>query len=122
MIASIVALTCALCFEFRQFLPVLQEHLEDYDGEVIAHLLLPDIVRWMLHNPLERDLHQRVWLWLEAAYVAGDTHERELVVLSAVEMIPDPGMPGADMRSLLGPVLSTEDPWNRAERASQPEA
>jgi hypothetical protein len=37
-----VALTGALCHRFPAFMPMLQEHLDDYDG-LLPHLLMADV-------------------------------------------------------------------------------
>lgn len=111
MSASIVALVGALCHAHRDLLPVLDEHLQDHDGEVLAHLLLSDVVRWLVGHRDEPVRCQKVWSWLEDAYSHGDDDEKDLVAVSGVEMIPDPGQPGSEMRAMLGPALRKVDPW-----------
>lgn len=111
MIASTVALVGALVYAHRLLLPVLAEHLDDNDGEVLPHLLLSDIVRWLVERRGDSAQIGQIWAWLEAAYIHGDEDERDLIATSAVEMIPDPEHPGSEMRSMLGPALRAVDPW-----------
>lgn len=111
MSASTVALVGALCHSHRELLPLLSAHLADNEGEVLPHLLLADVVRWLVEHRTQSAKCQEIWTWLEDAYVRGDGDEQDLVAASAVEMIPDPGQPGADMRDMLGSVLRTIDPW-----------
>ena len=50
--------------------------------------------------------------WPEGAYERGDDDVRDVIAISGVEMIPDPGTDGAELRRL-GPHLSSVDPWAR---------
>ena len=111
MSASTVALIGGLCHQYRALLPVLAEHLEDNDGEVLPHLVMSDVVRWLVARRNDRTTCQEVWNWLENAYQQGDDDEKDLVAVSAVEMIPNPGEPGSEFRGLLGPALREVDPW-----------
>ncbi|MCR2800567.1 MULTISPECIES: hypothetical protein [unclassified Microbacterium] len=111
MNASTVSLAGALFFEFPFLRPLLQESLEDNDGEVLAHLLFPDVVRWLLSPAANEAQRVAVWQWLENIYPSTDTAQQEVIVFSAIEMIPDPGVPGSEMRRMLGPNLRREDPW-----------
>ncbi|MDL5350487.1 hypothetical protein [Microbacterium sp. zg-YB36] len=109
--ASNVALAGALFFEFPFLRPLLQESLDDNDGEVLAHLLFPDVVRWMMSPEASQAQALAVWQWLETIYPRTDTAQQEVIVFSAIEMIPPPGEPGSHMRGMLGPKLRKEDPW-----------
>jgi hypothetical protein len=53
-----------------------------------------------------------VFAWLEAEFVRGPDDVRDLIGVSGVEIIPDPGEPGSELRALLGPALRTADPWD----------
>lgn len=110
MTASTVALIGSLCHAHRRLLPLLAEHLDDNEGEVLPHLVLSDVVRWLSVHEEDR---AEVWAWLGRAYEDGDEEERALIVASGVEMIPDPGEPGSEQVHLLGPVLRRFDPWGR---------
>lgn len=111
MSARTVALVGALCYEHRELIPLLEEHLEDNDGEVLAHLVMSDVVRWLVEHRDERDRCQAVWSWLERAFQRGDDLEKDLIAVSGVEMIPAPGQPGEEFRDMLGPMLRAVDPW-----------
>lgn len=115
MTAKTVAFIGALIYEHQDLLSVLEEHLEDNDGEVLPHLIMADVVRWLVaHRADQADLSRRVFAWLESAYERGDEDERDVIAVSGVEMLPDPGDEGADLRRLLGPQLRSVDPWREA--------
>lgn len=113
MSASTVALIGALCYSHRELLPVLSAHLDENDGEVLPHLVLSDVVRWLVDHRDNQEACAAAWSWLEDAYLQGDEDEKDLVVVSGVEMIPDPDEPGSEFRELLGPELRAMDPWLR---------
>ena len=112
MSASTVAAVGALVDTYRVLTPVLAEHLEDNNGELLPHLVMADIVRWLVaHVETELDLCRAVVAWLESEYERGPEDIRGLIAVSGVEMIPDPGLPGSELRDMLGPVLARLDPW-----------
>ena len=112
MSASTVAAVSALIHAHRQFIPLLDAHLVDNDGEILPHLVMADVVRWLVeHYDTDRETCRSVLEWLEAEYERGSADVRGLIVVSGVEMIPDPGMPGAELRDMLGPALREVDPW-----------
>lgn len=114
MSASTVSAVGALVYANGLLRPVLQEHLDDNDGEVLPHLLMADIIRWLVAQRTIDPMGVRSIIdWLESAYSRGDDEIRDLIAVSGVEMIPDPGEPGAELRALLGPHLSAVDPWRR---------
>jgi hypothetical protein len=113
MTASTVALIGALVHEYPELLPVLDESLSDNDGEVLAHLVMSDVFRWLVEHRQDRaEVGQRILVWLESAYQRGNQDVRDLIGASGVEMIPDPGHDGAELRALLGPYLRAADPWS----------
>ena len=104
MSANAVAMIGALIDSHRQLIPVLEEHLEDNEGEVLPHLVVADIVRWLVaHHASQPQVSHDVLAWLEKAFTRGPDEVQGLIVVSGVEMIPDPGKPGAELRELLGP-------------------
>lgn len=112
MSASTVAAIGALVDAYRQLTPVLAEHLEDNDGELLPHLVMADIIRWLVdHRATDPDVCRAILDWLELEYTRGPEEVRGLITVSGVEMIPDPGQPGSELRSLLGPELRRVDPW-----------
>jgi hypothetical protein len=50
MSGSTVALIGALFYDHPQLMPILDEHLEDNEGEILAYLVLSDVIRWMAEN------------------------------------------------------------------------
>jgi len=102
-----------LVLAFPALEPVVAESREDNYGETLPHLILADTVRWLARGgPQRRELAGPLLAWLERAYEQGNRDVRDLIVVSGVEMIPNPGDRGAWLRELLGPVLSAFDPWN----------
>lgn len=91
---------------------LLSEHLEDNEGELLPHLLLADVIRWLVaHRKTEAQVRASILDYLDAAFIAGPDEVRGLIQVSGVEMIPDPGQPGAELRAMLGPSLASVDPW-----------
>jgi hypothetical protein len=110
MSAATVAFVGALCDRHRFLLPVLQEHLDDFDGEVLPHLLMADIERWAegevaeARAGIDSDV-VAVLSSIEQAFAAlGDTDVGELIAASFVEHLPRSGALGADFRARLGPL------------------
>jgi hypothetical protein len=112
MSASSVAFIGALMYRYRELLPILDEHLGDNDGQVLPHLVMADVMRWLVaHRVEEPALIRSVLDWLETAYTDGDDDVRDVIAVSGVEMIPDPGQPGEELRMSLGAHLAAVDPW-----------
>jgi hypothetical protein len=112
MSAYAIAAIGALLDAHRQLVPILEEHLIDNEGEVLPHLVMADVVRWMVeHRTSHPEVCRSVVAWLEEEFRRGPEEVRGLITVSGVEMIPDPGQPGAELRELLGPVLREVDPW-----------
>lgn len=112
MSASTEATIRRLVAEYRELAPVLDESLEDNEGELLPHLVLADVVRWLAeHVESDSDTCRSVLDWLEREYERGPEDVRGLITVSGVEMIPDPGQPGSSLRGWLGPALRGVDPW-----------
>lgn len=113
MSARTIELVRNLCATWSSVRPLWLEHLEDNEGEVLPHLLLSDVVRWMSSSELEphRARCDETWRWLAVQYQSGDSDVRDLIVVSGVKMIPDPGSPGSGQRAFLDPQLRALDPW-----------
>lgn len=111
MKARAVAMVCALVYTYTELTPILQEHLEDNEGEILPHLLMADITRNVSQRIDHWDFCKSFMSWLEQAWNNGTEYERDVIGASAVEMIPDPGQPGSELRTLLGKSLRTLDPW-----------
>lgn len=113
MSARTVEVVRALVDRYRQLTPLLEEHLEDNEGELLPHLFLADVVRWLAARvDSEPDVCRSIMDWLEREYVRGAEDVQGLITVSGVEMIPDPGQPGSALRDLLGRVLRRVDPWS----------
>ncbi|MGB3772297.1 MAG: hypothetical protein WBA00_14255 [Rhodococcus sp. (in: high G+C Gram-positive bacteria)] len=103
-----------LAYRYRDLMPILQEHLDDNEGELLPHLFLSDVFRWLVANRVScPEVVQGIFDLLETAYEdAGERDDvRDLIAVSGVEMIPDPGQPGAELRTLMGTRLKSVDPW-----------
>ncbi|MFF3027025.1 hypothetical protein [Microbacterium sp. NPDC057944] len=99
-----------------QLNPILRESEIDND-EILPHLVLSDVIRWMTnHRADEHEACVTVIRWMEESYAAGSESVQELVVVSGVEMIPDPGFPGSEFRGWLRGPLRAADPWPRDSR------
>lgn len=82
--------------------PILREHLEDNNGELLPHVFFGDVTRWAVRQD-ERDAESidALLATLEIDYANGDDAVRELIVVSFLENLPlDSGI-----RSRLGSHL-----------------
>ncbi|MDP5228193.1 MULTISPECIES: hypothetical protein [Arthrobacter] len=110
--AENVASIGALIHEFPELTEILQESLEDNEGQVLAHLIMADVFRWMAaHVENDRSACQSIVNWLEREFERGPDEVKNLIIVSGVELIPDPGDTGAELRDMLGPLLKSMDPW-----------
>jgi hypothetical protein len=105
-----VALVGALCRRFPVFMPMLQEHLDDYDG-LLPHVLMADVTRWVVRrfeaDPSDVTLRQ-VLAFIESAFEDAEGDDRELIAASFLENLPRLGEAGADVRAMLGPDLQDQ--------------
>ncbi|GLI28276.1 hypothetical protein ARHIZOSPH14_25180 [Agromyces rhizosphaerae] len=112
MSVQTVAAVRALVAEHPILADVLSESVEDNCGEVLPHLILADVMRWLAsHVESEQEVCIAIVRWLELEYERGTSDVRDLIAVSGVEMIPDPGQPGSQLRTMLGPTLRSVDPW-----------
>lgn len=85
--------------------PLLDEHLEDNDGELLPHVLFGEVTRWVGDNASARPAAIRVVLdLLESAWYTGEESVREVIALSFLEYLT----PDEVVARQLGPRLSTE--------------
>ncbi|NPC40992.1 hypothetical protein [Nocardioides sp. zg-1230] len=84
---------------------LLDEHLSDQEGELLAYVLMADVARWLTaHCSSSPQRVQEILSWLETEYVGGNFDVRNLIDVGIVEMLP--AMPGgAPILAMLGPVL-----------------
>ncbi|HSR68677.1 MAG TPA: hypothetical protein VLU25_12130 [Acidobacteriota bacterium] len=110
--AETVAFVGALVYRFPALLPVLEEHLQDQDGEVLSHVFFGDLTRWIvgrLETAGRKDRILREILdFMEHAFGRGEGEVQELIAVSFLENLPSPGEPGSEIRSLLGPLLQEQ--------------
>jgi hypothetical protein len=105
-----VALVGALCRRFPVFMPILQEHLDDYDG-LLPHVLMGDVTRWVVHRfhaDASDTTLQQVLDFIEDAFEHANGEDRELIAASFLENLPRPTQADAGVRDLLGPALQDQ--------------
>lgn len=97
-----MAFAGGLCLEFPELRPLLQEHLDDFDG-LLPHLLLADVTRWLGARLLEKGsadpVLASVFEFLEAHFASGGEHVSELIAVSVLETMPLRGEEGAEIRA-----------------------
>lgn len=76
--------------------PLLSEHLDDMDGELLPHLLFYDFTRWAQAQPLDSEDLSRFLAVLEDAYAGQDMDQREVIYVSFLENL-DPSSPVFDL-------------------------
>jgi hypothetical protein len=101
----------ALFFRFPELMPLLQEHLNDFDDTFLPHVLMGDITRWIVlqfhQDPNDPTLRQML-SFIEAAFERASHDDRELIAVSFLENLPRVGQEDADIRAILGPALQNE--------------
>lgn len=110
MRAATVAFIGALVHAFPVLRPVLQEHLNDQEGEVLAHLFMADVERWLEREVMNRRSQSStevagVLTFLEDTFGKGDPEVNELIAASFLEHLPRPGELGSEIRDMVGPYL-----------------
>jgi hypothetical protein len=105
-----VSIVGSICYLAPELLPVLQEHLDDYDG-LLPHVMMGDITRWVIrkYNADRSDPTLRqVLTFIEDACSKADYEDRGIIIVSFLENLPRMGEDGAEIKSLLGPSLLSE--------------
>lgn len=96
---------------FPALRPMLDEHIHDYD-EVLAHIFLADVVRYLVHASENRHptdgVVAAILEFLENRFRHGNEEVKELISVSFVEMLPRPDERGAELRAQLGTELAAE--------------
>ncbi|MFJ5956875.1 hypothetical protein ACIQC5_13065 [Paenarthrobacter sp. NPDC092416] len=92
--------------------PSYEEHLEDNDGELLPHLLIADICRWVVAEQASNPLRVLQLLsWLEVHF-AGLGHVMDdvdnVIAVSFIEHLPLPSELGAGVVLLLGPKMKAQ--------------
>lgn len=111
MKAGEVAFVGALIHRNPALMPLLKEHLDDFDA-VLPHLLLADVTRWTVERAQQAQGHQDLELQavledLENAFSNKSGDARELVGVSFLENLPSKGQEGFEVRELLGPTMTS---------------
>jgi len=93
-------------------LPLLAEHLQDQEGQVLPHLYMADVERWAEGEAVRSmaapgsEIRQLLD-FLEAEFAChSNTEIGEVISASFLEHLPRPGEPGAVLRSLVGPTCA----------------
>jgi hypothetical protein len=96
--------------------PLYRTHLEDNFGELLPHLMMADITRWLASlvgrteddehpAPADLELLHTVVAFLEEQFASGDEATRELIAVSFLENLWQTGDQYAAINNLLGPSL-----------------
>jgi hypothetical protein len=110
MSAYDIAFVGALCWRFKELMPLLREHLKDYET-LLPHVFMGDVTRWMIRlyrsDGSNTELRQ-VLEFFEEAFAQASIEDRELISASFLENLPTTDMEGTGIRLLLGPTLRTQ--------------
>lgn len=86
--------------------PLLTEHLDDMEGELLPHLLMADIQRWVAAPGTDRAAALAVVEDLDAALAGADDAVENLIAVSFLEYWPLPPDPASEWRDLFPERLS----------------
>ena len=102
-----VAFLGFLVYRNRELLPVLQEHLQDQEDQLLPYLLLADIMRWMitdLAQSADTIVVRRILKEFERRFEEEEDLQT-LIVCGFLENLPYPDEQGAELLTLLGPSM-----------------
>ncbi len=69
--------------------PLLDEHLREQEGELLAYLFMGDVARWLHEMSVTMPGRvSEVLAWLEGRYANGDFDTRNLIDVGIIEMLP----------------------------------
>lgn len=83
--------------------PLLDEHLEDYEGELVAHAFFPDVALWADAKPLDSPDLRLLLDLCERAYEGLDERLHNVLYLSFLDFLE----PDSPVLGVLGPDLAT---------------
>lgn len=99
---EIVAYIGVLVWKYPDLLELFGEHLEDNEGEVLAHPFMYEVEKWAEGLLAERrDLLVDLLDELDGALSCGRQNVVDLIGASFVENLPYPGEPNSEIRELL---------------------
>jgi hypothetical protein len=94
--------------------PIVREHLEDNEGELLPHLLLSDVRQWCVeHVATDPATVQQVVDGLEGAVASGDEAIENAVAVSFVEDLMADGASGEAVLALVPPRMRAMIEWFR---------
>ena len=102
-----IAFLGLLVYRNRELLPVLQEHLQDQESQVLPYLLLADIMRWMIKDlaqSADTIVVRRILKELERKFEEEEDLQT-LIVCGFLENLPYPDEQGSELLTLLGPRM-----------------
>jgi hypothetical protein len=106
-----IALLDRLVESFPPLKPLFEERLADNFGEVLPHLLVADITRYIIdmsRDPVSDKEVRSLLGVLESEFATGDEDVQELLAVSFLENLPESPQVGYELRKSLGPALSAE--------------
>lgn len=109
MSAETVAFTGALVHANPELLPLLGEHLDELDGEILPHVYVANVEKWVeteFLNGRSMAAVQRIVEFMERSLNSGRDDIDELIVVSFLEHLPTDLEAGSEIRELLGPGLA----------------
>ena len=72
-----------------ELVPLLEEHLHDQEGELLAYVFMGDVAGWLHESSATHPARVgEVLTWLEARFTSGSFDERNLIDVGIVEMLP----------------------------------
>jgi hypothetical protein len=109
MKAEPVAFLGYVVHRFRALMHLLEEHLEDNDGELLPHVLMGDMTRWLVEHA-DVEIHKLTVRAILATFEENFTPRSadkvsELIAASFLENLPELGEPGGQIRTEVGPKM-----------------
>lgn len=97
----------ALVDEVPELRPLMEEHVEDNFGEVLPHLFLADVARFVTANPREQATSSAL-AFLNGGLRSAEPERRDLISTGFVENLVTGPDSLREMRIRLGPDLRAE--------------
>ncbi len=106
-----------LVLRFDSLKPIFREHLADNFGEVLPHLFMGEVTRYLHEQMIAAEQGNQEDSWtevddvltvLEHEFSSGGSEVEELIAVSFLENLMADDKPGREISSRLGPVLRAE--------------